>query len=148
MPMFFSLSAGRARRLAGFLPAAFLLSAVAIASAQTGSVDTNFTANASSTVYGTAVQPDGKVLVAGSFTTLNGVARNRLARFNADNTLDTNFNPNASSDVNVVTVQGDGKILIGGAFVTVGGVARNRIARLNADGTLDAGFNPGAGFNV
>ena len=31
-----------------------------------------------------AAQPDGKILVAGAFTTIGGLARNGLARFNAE----------------------------------------------------------------
>ncbi|PTT16166.1 hypothetical protein DBR12_21035, partial [Acidovorax sp. HMWF029] len=93
-------------------------------------------------VYSLALQPDGKVLVGGLFTTLGGQARSNIARFNADGTLDAGFNPNANNTVYSVTVQPDGKVLMGGAFTTVGGQARNRIARLNADGTLDTGVNP------
>ena len=49
-------------------------------------------------VYATAVQPDGKILIGGSFTTVLGVARNNIARLNTDGTLDTAFNPNANGD--------------------------------------------------
>ena len=95
-------------------------------------------------VLATAVQPDGKLILAGKFTSVLGVARNNLARLNADGTLDGTFNPNPNGDVNAVTVQPDGKILIGGSFTSVVAMARNSIARLNADGTLDTGFNPNA----
>jgi uncharacterized delta-60 repeat protein len=93
-------------------------------------------------VLATAVQPDGKLILAGKFTSVLGVARNNLARLNADGTLDTTFNPNPNGDVNSVTVQPDGKILIGGSFTNVVATTRNRIARLNGDGTLDTVFNP------
>ncbi|MFN7155716.1 MAG: IPTL-CTERM sorting domain-containing protein, partial [Acidovorax sp.] len=99
-------------------------------------------------VYSLAVQPDGKVLVGGAFTTLVGQPRNRIARLNADGTLDAAFNPDANNAVFSLAVQPDGKVLVGGSFTSVGGQMRNRIARLNADGTLDAGFNPGAGSTV
>ena len=97
-----------------------------------------------------AVQPDGKILAGGYFTTLGGQPRNCLARLNADGTLDQNFNPNAQSysDVSSLTVQVDGKILVGGNFTKLGGQTRNRIGRLNADGSLDASFNPGADNRV
>ncbi len=36
--------------------------------------------------------PTGKFLVSGNFTVINGVARNRLARLNADGTVDESFN--------------------------------------------------------
>ena len=90
------------------------------------------------------MQPDGKIVVGGAFTTLGGQARNYIGRLNADGTLDATFNPGAGNDVHALAVQADGKIVVGGSFTTLGGQARNHIGRLNADGTLDAAFNPGA----
>jgi len=117
-----------------------------------GTVDTTFNPNANSSVQSIAVQTDGKILIGGSFTALNGgaVPRNRIARLNADGTVDTTFNPNANSDVVSIAVQTDGKILIGGGFTTLNGgaVPRNSIARLNADGTVDTTFNPNANGGV
>jgi len=113
-----------------------------------GNLDPDFYPDANGTVSGVAVQPDGKVLIGGSFTTVLGVARNRIARLNADGTLDMDFNPNASGSVFSLAVQADGKVLLGGAFLRLQpngaatATARLRFARLNADGTLDEGFNP------
>ena len=100
-------------------------------------------------VRAVAVQPDGKVLIGGGFTTVNSVARNRIARLMPDGSLDTTFDPGtgASGDVWTVLLQEDGKVLIGGYFSTVNGVARSNIARLNADGSLDSSFNIGGGAN-
>ncbi len=67
-------------------------------------------------VYATAVQPDGKILIGGIFTSVLGVTRNNIARLNTDGTLDTAFNPNANNDVDSIAVQADGKILVGGFF--------------------------------
>ena len=110
--------------------------------------------NANDTVRVIVVQPDGKILLGGAFTTLapKGIApvtRNHIARLNADGTLDTAFDPNANGLVYSMAVQPDGKILLGGLFATLspnggGAVTRNHIARLNADGTLDTGFDPNA----
>jgi uncharacterized delta-60 repeat protein len=112
-----------------------------------GAVDTAFDpgTGADNRVRAVAVQTDGKILIGGSFTTLNGVARNCVARLNADGSLDTSFDPGADNAVRSVVLQPDGKILIGGEFTTVNGVVRNRIARLNADGSLDSSFDPGDG---
>src|SRR5438477_7961325 len=62
------------------------------------------------------VQPDGKLLIGGDFTTLspNGVMpikRNHIARLNTDGTLDPAFDPNANISVESIAVQADGKIL-------------------------------------
>src|SRR3989440_5510077 len=108
-----------------------------------------FDPNANSTITVVVVQPDGKILIGGDFTTLspNGgavVTRNRIARLNPDGTLDIAFNPNASATVIAIAVQTDGKILVGGFFTSIGGQTRNRIARLDATtGSADS-FNPNA----
>src|SRR5687767_3185683 len=77
-----------------------------------------FDPNANNVVRVVVVQPDGKILIGGDFTTVspNGgaaVTRNRIARFNPDGTLDTAFDPNANSNVYSIAVQPDGKILAG-----------------------------------
>ena len=93
------------------------------------------------------LQPDGKVLVGGSFTSINGINRGHVARLNTDGSLDASFNPGIGADGPVLAfaVQADGKVLIGGAFRMVNGVSRANLARLNADGSLDAGFAPVTG---
>src|SRR5262249_345840 len=60
-----------------------------------GSVDNAFDPNANDIVYGVAVQADGKILIGGAFTTLNGgaITRNHIARLNANGTIDMAFNP-------------------------------------------------------
>ena len=99
------------------------------------------------------MQPDGKILVGGSFTTLGGgtgtTPRNRIGRLNADGSLDTSFDPGANDGVERIGVQADGKILVGGDFTTLGGggtgtTTRNHIARLNADGSSTRASIPGA----
>jgi uncharacterized delta-60 repeat protein len=103
----------------------------------------------SSTVEAILRQPDGKIILAGSFTSIAGVTRNRIARLNADMTLDTSFNPSGgpNSTVNDIAIQADGKILIVGSFSQVGGVDREYVARLNTDGSLDSTFDVGIGPN-
>ena len=75
-----------------------------------------FDPNANSTIRVVVVQPDGKILLGGEFTTLssNGgatVTRNRIARLNPDGTLDATFDPNANNMVLSIAIQADGKIL-------------------------------------
>ena len=96
------------------------------------------------TVYTTVVQPDGKTIIAGTFTSVLGVLRSRIARLNVDGTLDMEFDPSANSAIYSVAMQADGKILLGGAFTSVGGVTRNRIARVDVSGALDYSFDPNA----
>jgi len=99
-------------------------------------------------------QPDGKIIVAGLFTNIGGVARNYLARLNTDDTVDSTFNPNPNGAVNSVSIQADGKFLVSGQFTALepnasgavynvsAATPRSYVARLNADGTIDASFNP------
>src|SRR5438105_2866714 len=103
-----------------------------------------FDPNANGTVSVVVVQPDGKILIGGLFSTVLGVARNNIARLNPDGTLDTAFNPNANSIVRSIALQADGKILAGGAFTSIGGQTRNRIARLDATTGLADSFDPNA----
>ncbi len=116
-----------------------------------GSLDTTFDpgSGADDTVYAVVVQPDGKVLIGGDFTTVDGVSRSRIARLNADGSLDTTFDPGSGADNRVwdLALQPDGKVLIVGTFTTVDATSRDRIARLNADGSVDTSFDPGTGSN-
>jgi uncharacterized delta-60 repeat protein len=114
-----------------------------------GSIDATFNAETSGSVSAVAIQSDGKIIIGGSFTSLNGTAINNIARLNANGSIDATFNPgtglNANAIIRAVSVQSDSKIIIGGNFTSYNGISRNGIARLNADGTLDTGFNPGTG---
>ena len=95
------------------------------------------------------MQPDGKILVGGSFTTVGGQTRHRMARLDAITGAPDSFNPNADSSVISIAVQVDGKILAGGVFTTIGGQTRNRMARLDAVTGLADSFNPApTGFQV
>src|SRR3954453_8488006 len=90
-------------------------------------VAANIGTNFDSTIQAVLVQPDGKFLVGGNFTQLNGATANRLVRLNADGTRDAAFDANLGTgfDNSVLGVfqQADGKILVGGAFTAFNGVA-------------------------
>ena len=119
-----------------------------------GSLDVSFDpgSGADNPVYAVAIQPaDGRVIVAGDFTTINGIARSRIARLNLDGSVDATFTPitGANGAVRSVGVDGSGRILLSGDFTTVNGVALNGIARLNPNGSIDTGFNAlGTGPNA
>lgn len=92
-----------------------------------------------------AMQADERILVAGSFTNVNGINRTNLARLNPDGSVDASLalTLDAAGEIYDLIPQPDGKIVIIGEFSTVNGVARNRIARLNSDGSLDPSFMNG-----
>ncbi|HEX8250306.1 MAG TPA: FG-GAP-like repeat-containing protein [Pyrinomonadaceae bacterium] len=113
-----------------------------------GSLDTSFNplGGTNGGVLSLDLQADGKVLIGGLFTTVNGQSKPFIARLNADGSLDTTFEAAAGSSVLTIKVQpGDGKILVGGSFTNIGGAPRNRIARLHQNGSVDLTFNVGTG---
>ena len=85
---------------------------------------------------GIAVQRDGKVLVAGDFTTINGVAQNRIARLNLDGSVDSTFavGTGFNGAARWVLVEPSGKVIVGGEFLGYNGAPRimsikRRVAR-------------------
>ena len=104
---------------------------------------------ANSTVYSVVVQQDGNTLLAGDFTSLNTIARNRIARMKPDGQIDLGFAPGDGADQVITCMQLDnqGRILIGGAFSAYNRTTRNGIARLMNNGSLDLSFKPGLGAN-
>jgi uncharacterized delta-60 repeat protein len=121
-----------------------------------GTIDSAFnngsTIGFNSTVYGLALQPDGRILVGGDFAQYDGVNVNgRLVRLNSDGTLDSTFTSGGSAGFNLpvysLALQPDGKVLVGGEFTQYDGVNVNgRLVRLNSDGTTDLSFGGGNGF--
>jgi uncharacterized delta-60 repeat protein len=111
-----------------------------------GSVDLSFNPGdgVNSGVLALALQPDGKVLIGGYFSQVNGVSHHGIARLNADGSVDSTFNP-VTEEGNYVTslvLQPDGKVLAGGRT----GFSSNDsliMTRLNTDGSLDLAFNSG-----
>jgi uncharacterized delta-60 repeat protein len=112
-----------------------------------GDLDSGFNPNVTlfARIRSLARQSDGKILMAGNFTQLNGVVRQTMARVNADGTLDPSLDPGTGFDdppVHLV-LQTDGKIIAaGGGFDSFNGTARPGLARINADGSLDSAFAP------
>ena len=92
------------------------------------------------TLTSLAVQPDGKVLVGGSFAAYGGTARYNVARLASDGTLDAGFAPpaGASGSVLRVLLQPNGRILLGGSFAAAG--LPTNVARLLSTGAADATF--------
>src|SRR5436305_323162 len=65
------------------------------ASANGGDLDAGFDpgTGANNSVLTTALQPDGKIIIGGAFTSYNSIGRNRIARLNVDGSLDAGFDP-------------------------------------------------------
>ena len=122
-----------------------------------GSLDTTFDADGRLTIdfqndtdaaYAVAVQPDGKIVIAGDVRLPTG-ANFALARLNANGSLDTTFDTDGKADTDFVgdsdgargvVVLPDGKIVAGGSAFS-GGNFRFALARYTASGALDTTFD-------
>jgi len=117
-----------------------------------GYPDSEFDPKPNASVNAIAVQVDGKIVIGGTFSTVQPIGdstlstRSRLARFNADGTLDGSFNPNANGNVHALLIQTDGSLIVGGAFTVLrpnndtSPSPRPYLARILVDGTLDPAF--------
>jgi len=117
-----------------------------------GILDTTFSVGTGANSFGvstTSIQPDGKVIIGGGFTTYSGTTINRIARLHSNGILDTTFSVGTGSNSGVATtlIQSDGKVIIGGFFTSYSGTTINRIARLHSNGLIDSSFDVGTGAN-
>ncbi|MGB0134514.1 delta-60 repeat domain-containing protein, partial [Dokdonella sp.] len=111
------------------------------------SVDDGFSTSLSTNFVGAiAVQADGKIIIGGNISSINGQPRQRIGRVHADGSLDTSFAEIAVDNwIYDIAIQADGRIVIAGKFSQVGVATRKGIARLNPDGSFDASFNANIG---
>jgi uncharacterized delta-60 repeat protein len=131
-----------------------------------GSLDTSFGAGGIVTTaagtaqelgFGVALQPDGRIVVAGGNFTPDGGPNIAVLRYNADGTLDTTFGNGGIVTTSIATglgsevalsvaLQPDGRIVIGGSSFspngpTTGGFTNDfTLVRYNSDGSLDTTF--------
>ena len=108
--------------------------------------DTDFNNNFSSDggIRAIAITGD-KILVAGPFSEVNGVAKNDIAKLNDDGTLDNSFDTGTGTQdyIGALTVQPDGKILLGECYInSFNGVTGRGMMRLHEDGAVDTDFQP------
>lgn|GEM_PF-6364770 len=98
-------------------------------------------------------QPDGKILVAGPFHSLNSQTRAGLARLNADGSTDTDFQFSVPPgflilqwEVQSLAVQTNGPVLVGGRIMIYDSSFLSRwqgVVRLLPNGALDTNFMAG-----
>jgi uncharacterized delta-60 repeat protein len=113
-----------------------------------GTLDVAFNPNANNSVFAIAIQPDGKILAGGLFTSIGGQMRNFIARLDATTGLADSLDPHSDNQVNTIALQADGKILAGGDFLNIGGQQRTFITRLDATTGLADSFNANANASV
>lgn len=109
-----------------------------------GTVDNTFTMQAAATslVLDIQVQPDGKVLAAGSVLQAGSNFTGQITRFNPNNTVDATFNYGSTTGnlIRAFALQRNGKIVV---------AEFGRVLRVNENGSLDNTFTPAtAGSSV
>ena len=118
-----------------------------------GKVTTSFPGFQAGFGYVMALQPDGKIVVAGEVE-LDTADDFGVCRYNTDGSLDSNFGIEGRITTDFfgfrefarsVAIQNDGKILVGGSCKTSGSdqFFDFALARYNTDGSLDSGFGSG-----
>ncbi len=120
-----------------------------------GVIDTTFHSGTgfNDVVMTLKLQPDGKVLVGGVFTTYNGFNGNGIIRINSNGSIDPTFysgtgpkqGNNDPGYIASISLQPDGKIIVGGQFSFFDGLAINGVNRLNSNGDNDITFYTGSG---
>lgn len=115
-----------------------------------GTVDSTFaTPTIFGFVYCAALQTDGKIVIGGTFSGVNGAANPGIARLNANGSFDSSFQAtgfarfSSTTPIRGLLVQGDGQILVSGHLrVGTGGTApRMPVVRTSTNGAVDSTFN-------
>ncbi len=113
-----------------------------------GSLDTQFFNRSTLTPGGPGisaigVDAQGRILVAGSFTTFQGLPRAGLVRLDANGVIDPTFVANVgivAPLAHTLTVLPDGRFLVIGGVLPAAPGATQQLLRFNADGTRDETF--------
>ncbi len=118
------------------------------ASAQLLNIDPQFnTGNGTDgEIHASLIQPDGKLIIVGSFNSYNSNTAYSIARINTDGSIDGTFQANVgttfqSSTIHDVGIDSNNELLVVGDFT-------GYVKRINSDGTLDAFVLSGSGLDA
>jgi uncharacterized delta-60 repeat protein len=103
-----------------------------------------------------AIQPGGKIVVAGPFASFNGVPRRSVAVLNPDGSLDPSFDLGAGLTddngnlwpIEAMALEANGDILLGGDFTRAQSYPVNGLVRINGGlaGGVITSLDPGSGI--
>jgi uncharacterized delta-60 repeat protein len=98
------------------------------------------------------IQADGKIILVGNISSIQGVPCNNVVRLNTDGSIDFNFLVNTGNGIDVsygiptsVKVLSNASILLGGGFTNFNSVTKNQLTLVKPDGNLDCTFDTGQG---
>lgn len=142
---------GKIVAVASYLNSAFKLVTQVIRLNENGTLDPAFARGtlAAGSIGRTALQPGGKILAAGPFSsTYEGTAVKGLFRLNANGSIDPTLDPAggnlaATGAISSVVAQTNGQFLLQGLMT--GGQS---LVRMQPDGARDAGFNLANGYGA
>jgi len=99
--------------------------------------------NSSFQIAGVRAQADGALVIAGAFSEINGVSRNKICRVDSEGNLDNSYNLVAFSygEVRDFEVVSNDNIVLVGSFTSFNGQAISRIVKLNSNGIVDNTFS-------
>lgn len=108
-----------------------------------GTLDATFQTNKASltsdrVIKDAVVEPSGKIIIGGEFTTYNRASVNKLVRLNANGTVDATFSPgdgpthanNYPGTVFDLNRQADGKVIVSGSFSHYNNISATNITRI------------------
>lgn len=118
-----------------------------------GSIENSFSVGSGfdGEVFSLAIDNNGDIYAAGSFTVYRLNNRNRIARINSDGSNDAGFNIATGFNGIILSIvlapDTTGDVIAGGTFTTFDGATYNRIIRLNPLGMSGGSFDNIAGFD-
>lgn len=113
-----------------------------------GSVDSTFNTGSGPDyfVYVLANGGDGRLLMGGAFTNVNGITQRGLARLESSGGMDLSFRPQFSGPYVLVfnaLMMPEKKMMVAGYWTHVDGKERPALVRLQPDGSVDESFDLG-----
>lgn len=117
-----------------------------------GTTDTSFHigSGANQIVNDVKLLPNGSMIIAGNFTSLNGISCFKIAKLNNNGQMDNDFNRVLAINgvINTVHIEPTKKIIIGGNFTVGSNNTVYNLMRLDSNGYIDETFNVGFGVNA
>ena len=114
-----------------------------------GSVDTTFSGITTMTgaVNDFVELSDGSLILIGSFTSINGTNRARIAKLNSNGSLNTTFQVgtglNSPSVFDIELSLDESNVFVGGNFTSYSGISTTRLVKINSTtGVLNTTFAP------